>query len=159
MEELFVDKTKELIKEKERLQDILKVSISVRGRKVTIDGEPLDEFQAQQVIEAIGMGFSAKEALVLINDDVLFERINIKDHTRKKDLEPVRARLIGTHGKTKKTIEEISGCKIEINGNAVGIIGPAATIQYAITGVANVIKGTKQANVYHYLEKINRDKK
>lgn len=159
MEELFVEKTKELIKEKERLQDILKVSIAIRGKKIIIDGEPLDEFQAQTVIEAIGMGFSTKAALVLMEDEMLFEKISIKDYTRKKDLEPVRARLIGTHGKTKKTIEEISGCKIEIQGNNVGIIGPAETIQYAITGIANVVKGTKQGNVYHYLEKINREKR
>lgn len=159
METLFVTKTIELKRTKEELERTLKVKIEIKGKQVTIDGEAVDEFEAAQVIEAIGFGFSTKKALLLKDPSYVFRRISIKNFTRRKNLEDVRARIIGKEGKTKKTIEDIAGVYLELNNNEVGLIGPAEDIEQETAALTNLIRGTKQANVYQKLEKINAEKK
>ena len=88
-----------------------------------------------------------------------FRIINIKDFTRRKNLTEVKGRLIGTHGKTKETIEHISGCKIIIRDHQVGIIGHAEEIEHALMGISRLIEGSKQSNVYRYLENSNKKTK
>jgi rRNA processing protein Krr1/Pno1 len=46
-----------------------------------------------------------------------------------------------------------------IKGNEVGLICPAEEIDYVITGMTNLIRGSKQANVYKFLERINTSRK
>lgn len=159
METIYCDCINRLKKERKFLEKKLKIKISLKRESVVIEGEPLDEYEANLVIEAMNLGFSTETACLLTDEEFLFEKINIKDYTRRKNLEVIRARLIGTHGKTKETIEQISGCKIKIKGNTIGIIGPADSMEYALTGITNIIKGTKQTNVYKYLEKINTQKR
>lgn len=159
METLFVTKTIELKRTKPELEKALKVKIDIKGKQVTIDGEAVDEFEAAQIIEAIGFGFSTKKALLLKDPSYIFRRISIKDFTRRKNLEDVRGRIIGKEGKTKKTIEDISGVYLELNNNEVGLIGQAEDIEEETRALTNLIKGTKQANVYQKLEKLNAEKK
>ncbi len=159
METIFFDRIGELKKEKLKLENQLSVKIFLSGKKAIIQGEPLDEYVASQVLDAMSFGFSARDALILREQDVLFRKINIKDFTRRKDLWDVKARIIGAKGQTKKTIEEISGCKTMLKDNTVGVIGPAESIDAAITALSNLIRGSKQANVYRYLEKQNRFRK
>lgn len=159
METIFVDKTAELKKTKNDLEKKLNVKITIDGKKVTIDGSAADEFDAKEVISAIGFGFSAPKALQIKSGEFFFRKINIKKFTRRKDLRDVRARLIGTEGKTKRTIENLSNCSIVISGNSVGIICSAESMEAELTAIENLIRGSKQANVYRYLEKMNAIKK
>lgn len=159
METLFVTKTIELKRTKPELEKVLKVKIDIKGKQVTIDGEAVDEFEAAQIVEAIGFGFSTKKALLLKDPEYTFRRISIKNFTRRKNLEDVRARIIGKQGKTKKTIQDISGVYLELNNNEVGLIGPTEDIEQETAALTNLIRGTKQANVYQKLEKINAEKK
>ena len=156
---IYCKRITEIKREKRFLERKLKVKISVNGRVITIECEPIEEYEAGLVFEAINLGFSAQTASLLTEGDYLFEKINIKDYTRRKNLDVIRSRLIGTHGGTKKTIEQISGCGIVIKDNIVGIIGPAESVEYALTAVTNIIRGTKQTNTYKYLERINTGKK
>jgi len=107
----------------------------------------------------MNFSFPLKEALLLTNEGYIFRKINIKDFTRRKNLDEVRARLIGTEGKTKRAMEEISGCVLVIKDKIVGIIGSTESIKDATTAITRLIKGSKQANVYSYLERMNREKK
>jgi KH domain-containing protein len=120
----------------------------------------MNEYEAVQIFEAMGLGFSSREALQLKDEDMIFRIIALKDFTRRKDLREVRARVIGAKGQTKRVIEEISGCKIVVKeDNLIGIIGHSESIDAAITAITNIIKGTKQANAYRYLEKMNKIRK
>lgn len=152
---LIFDKTGSLRKAKAGLEKKLNVSIYIEGKKITIEGEPADEYEALIVLNAISFGFSPKKALLLTGEGIEFRKINIKDFTRRKNLQDVRARIIGAEGKTKHTIESITGCDIMIKNNEAGIIGPAEHIRDAVTAIANLAKGTKQANVYRFLERMN----
>ena len=99
---------------------------------------------------------TARKAIQIMDEEILFRKINIKDFTKRKNLEIIRARLIGTRGRTKKTIESISGCNIIINENEVGLICHSEKMEYAITAISNIIKGSKVTNTYKYLEKTNK---
>lgn len=160
MQTIYFKKLNELRKNKLQLEKKLNTKITIIGRQVTLTSKnPLDEYESSIVLNAMNFGFSAKKALLIKEQEMLFRVINIKHFTRKKNLNEVRARIIGTKGKTKRTIENISNCHILIKDNEVGIIGNAEDIEEIITGVTNLIRGTKQSNTYRYLEKMNRRKK
>lgn len=155
MKEIFLEKTTEIKKNLKKLQERLNVKLFLKGKKLAISGAALKEYDAERVIDAINFGFSAEKALALKEEDIVFRKIHIRDFTRRPNLKDVKARLIGTKGKTKKTIEEISDTEIIIQGNEIGIIGSAESIENAVTAITNIIKGSKQTNVYKYLEKAN----
>lgn len=159
MQKFYLTRIREIKENLDSLRKKLGLKISILGRTVTVEGDPLDEYESSLIFDAVNFGFPLSTAMLLTNPEYSFREIPIKDFTRKKNLEPVRARLIGKQGRTRKTIEEISGCKVKIKGNAVGIIGLSEEMEYAITAIKNLIKGSKQANVYNYLERINRRKK
>ncbi|MBX4212337.1 hypothetical protein KW787_02690 [Candidatus Pacearchaeota archaeon] len=159
METLLVERTGEIRRTKEELEEKLKVKITIVGRKVTIEGDPLEEYEASAVLDAISFGFSAKKALMLKSEDMIFRKIPIRNFTRRKDLRDVKSRLIGTEGKTKKTVETIAECDIVIQKNSVGVIGSTESVDAAETAITNIIKGSKQANAYRYLERMNQSRK
>jgi ribosomal RNA assembly protein len=159
MEVLFVPRIREIARDKEMLEKELNVSIAIAGKKVTLEGEAINEYEARDIIDAIGLGFPVKKALMLKEGELLFKKISIKDFTRRKDMHEVRSRIIGREGKIKRTIEDVSDCDIVLQDNDLGIIGSAEDIMTAVTALTNLIRGTKAANVYSFLERANADKK
>ena len=150
------ERTSEVKKTKKELEKNLDVEIDIKGKKVVAKGQPLNEYEATKVLDAINFGFSAKKALSLKEENVVFRILNIKKFTKKKNLKVVRARIIGKQGKTKKTIENISNAHIIIKDNEIGIIAQADSIEDIVTALTSLIRGTKQSNTYRYLEKFNR---
>lgn len=159
METIYCRNLREIKKERESLERKLKVKIEIKGRNVIIRGDSIDEYVASKILDAVSIGFPLKIACLLQDENFMFEKINIKNFTKRKNLFLIRARIIGTHGKTKKTVEEISDCKVIMKDNIVAIIGPSDSVEYALLGIINIIKGSKQANIYKYLEKINKERK
>lgn len=159
MQSFIFHKTLELKRAKQELEQALNIKIKIQGKTVTIEGSSLDEYEASLILDAINFGFSAKKALLLKNENMLFRVLNIKKITRKKNLQEVRARVIGKEGKTRKTIENITNAEVLIKDNEIGIIGNAELIDEITTIVTNLVRGTKQSNVYRYLEKMNARKK
>lgn len=159
METLIVKSVREIKKILPELEEKLKVKIAIKGLQITLTGEPLDEYEAMGIFDAIGFGFSPKVALMLKEEDVMFRKVSIRHITNRKNISIIKARLIGTNGKTKKTIEHLADCRIVVNDNEVGIIGPTAEMEEATTAIENLIRGSKQGNVYNYLERKNRERK
>jgi len=159
METTIFDRLGEIKKEKTFLEKKLNVKIVIQGKQVVIEGAPLDEYEASLVLDAINFGFPARTAATLKEEDVVFHKLNIKDFTRRRNIEIVRSRIIGTQGRTKQTIENLADCKIIVRDNEIGVICAADEIDYAITGITNLIRGSKQANVYRFLERINANRR
>ena len=158
METIICENQTELRKERKLLEKKLNVKITIKGKQINVEGPSLDEYEAILIIDALSLGFSVDNALLLKEDDIIFERFQIKDFTKRRNLKIVKGRVIGTHGKTKKTIEKIADCRIKIKDNTIGIIGHAESIEYARIAIANIIRGSKQTNAYKYLERIKRQK-
>ncbi len=154
--EILVLENNRIRKEKEKLERALKVKIKIRGKNAEISGEELDEFIATKVLEAVSFGFSAEKALLLRDEDYVFERMSIKLHGEKKRLEQIRARIIGKHGRTREILEELSDCFIVIHVNEVGIIGRADFMRSTLSAVDNILRGRKQSQAYLSLEKARK---
>jgi len=140
-------------KSKKKLERILKVKLTINECDVLVEGEPEDEYTARKVIDAILFGFRFSVAILIKDEDFLFEKLNIKDFTRRKDFETIRARIIGKGGKTLRTLNTLTDCFFEMQNNEVGIIGSSEKIKNAQDAVISIIQGSKQANVYSFLEK------
>lgn len=142
-----------IIKSKKKLERMLNVKIIIQDGEVSAEGKPENEYIAQKVIDAISFGFRPSVALLVKRDDFLFEILNIKDYTRRKDYEVIRARIIGKGGKTLRALNNLTGCFFEMKNNEVGIIGSPENIKNAQDAIISIVQGSKQANVYSYLEK------
>lgn len=131
-----------------------KLIISREG-EVEIRGEGYDEYICEKIVKAIGRGFNPKVAINLTNDGYAFEIINLRDISGKneKKLSRIKSRLIGTRGKTWKTIERLTRCDISVYGKTVGIIGEFERLNIASKGIDKLINGSPQGNVYGFLER------
>jgi ribosomal RNA assembly protein len=158
METFYIKKIQEVKKNLKELQDKLNIKIAILKNQVTIKGKAIDEYGASHVFEAIAFGFSAKKALLLTNEDYFFRIVKIKDHT-KRNLADIKSRLIGKKGKTRRVFADTSGCDIIISESEVGIIGLSEDVQHVETAIISLIKGSKETNMYRYLEKQNKLKK
>lgn len=144
---------KKILANKKKIEKKLSVKIEIKGNKVEISGNELDIYAAEKVFEALERNFPTETALLLTEEDYMLENLLIKSITKKKNLSTIRARIIGTKGKTLKLISELSDCYLTLNENTVSIIGQAEKIKECINAVKSLILGSKQANVYSYLER------
>lgn len=152
MKTILLDETKTLKKFAKKLEAELDVKLKINKNEVSIEGKAEDEFLAEKIIDALDFGFPIDAALLISKEEFLFEILNIKDYTKKKDLKTIRARIIGREGKTLKTLATLTECFFEIKENSVGIIGSPESIETAQNAIISIIQGSKQANVYGYLE-------
>jgi len=159
MQEIYVENTKEVLKNKARLEKQLQVKITNKGKLIFIEGLAEDEFTAIEVLKAINLGFSVNYALQLKEENIILQTLNIKGLTKRHDLERVRARIIGTHGKALKTLKGLTNCNISLRDNQIGIIGNTEEIGDAIQSVTSIIQGSKHGNVYARAEKQRKRKK
>jgi len=155
MKTIYSEKVPRILKNKKQLEKELDVKITNRGKEVYVEGKAVDEYDAGQIIDALNFGFPFSHAMSIRRDEFLFEIINIKDHTRRKDLVRIRGRIIGTEGRAKKTIENLTNSIIVINQNQIAIIVNALHLDVAIQAIISILQGAKHANVFTYLEKQN----
>ena len=153
MKKILSEKLPRILKNKKRLEKLLDIKITNRGKEISIQGEPEDEYVAEKVIDALNFGFPFSTAILIKKEDFIFEIINIKDYTKRHDLERIRARIIGKNGKTLKILNQLTNCYFELKDNYVGIIGSPEDLKSGQEAVTSIIKGAKQSNVYGFLKK------
>ena len=154
---LISDKIARIIKNRKRLEKILNVKISNNGKEVTFTGAAEDEYVAEKVLSALDLGFSFSDAVLIKEQELDFDIINIKDFSRRGNTEKIRGRVIGKQGRALATLSELTKCSLEIKQNEIGIIGEPDRIKFAIDAIAQIVRGSKHANVYKGLEKRKED--
>jgi ribosomal RNA assembly protein len=83
--------------------------------------------------------------------------MNIKDYAKtQKHVMRLRARVIGSKGRTRSIIEELSGAKLSVYGSTVSIIGDVEQVQIARKAVDMLLSGSEHYVVYRYLERMRR---
>lgn len=141
---------------------------SISGVKLDIDTEegeviihddveledPVMALKIIDVVKAVGRGFNPQKAMRLFEDDEYLEIVDLKEFVsdRSGQVTRVRGRLIGKDGKTRRIIEDLTGCDMIIYGNTVGLIGNSISLPVAKHAVELIINGSEHATVYHYLE-------
>ncbi|MGC8546359.1 MAG: KH domain-containing protein [Thermoplasmata archaeon] len=127
-----------------------------------VDNNPKDPempLKVREVVRAIGRGFSPERAFRLFDTGVYLEIIDLKDYTGKnsKRVKTVRSRLIGTRGKTRRLIEELSESYVSIYGNTVSIIGDYIQMEISRESIMMILRGNQHGTVYKYLERKRKD--
>ena len=122
---------------------------------VVIDGEGVNVFNANTIVKAIGRGFNPHAALTLLEEENNIEIINIKDFAGKsgKKLVRIKARLIGTQGKARRVIENMTNTEIVIYGKTISIIGKVENVDVAKRGTEILLRGAPHGNAYKYIER------
>lgn len=117
--------------------------------EILITGEGFDTYVTSNVIKAIGRGFGYDDAKKLFKDYTLYV---IPISKNSNTLNRIRARLIGTKGKVRKKIEEITNTKICIYGKTVSIIGRGENLDLARSVIEKIIEGYSHAYVFRFLQ-------
>ena len=151
---------------KRYLENEMGVTLSVESKEglVTVKADSAiktDPFSATRVIEAIGRGFSPQRARRLLDEGTALEVIDLRDYAGKSvnSLERIRGRVIGLKGKSRRVIEELTGCHLSIYGRTVAIIGEAGGVQQASAAVRTLATGSQHKTVYNTLQKARTKRK
>jgi ribosomal RNA assembly protein len=153
-------------KTKKFLEEEMGVKLSVDSKEgiVTVKSESAlktDPFSATRVVEAIGRGFSPQKARRLLEEGSVLEVIDLRGYTGRsvKSLERIRGRVIGLKGKSRRVIEELTGCHLSVYGRTVAIIGEAGEAQLASEAVRSLATGSQHKTVYNTLQKARTKRK
>ncbi len=133
-----------------------RIRVDSEDGNIYITGEDsLKLFTLRDVITAIGRGFNPETAKLVLNPGFSLEVVNIKDFVKpsKNHLLRVRARVIGRSGKTRETLERLSGTHISIYGKTIAIIGTSERASIARQAVEYLVKGSPHGHVYKWLER------
>jgi ribosomal RNA assembly protein len=122
--------------------------------------DPMGALKARDIVVAIGRGFSPRRAMRLMNDDTYLGVIDIKQVTGKQtksSLWRVRSRLIGTAGRARTRLEELSGCSVSVYGSTVAMIGKEQELERATQAVEMLLRGSEHSTVFHLLARLRNE--
>lgn len=117
--------------------------------------DPLIPLKVEDIIRAIGRGFSPEHAFRLFGEETELFIFDIYDYVGKKDshLTRVKARVIGREGKTKRVIEDLTGGFLSVYGHTVAIIADFESIDIAKKAIDMLLSGSEHPTVYRFLER------
>jgi len=132
-----------------------KLVIGKEGDVAISSEDNLEVFLTASIIKAIGRGFNPKIAMMLWSENNHLEVVSIKEIVgdSEKKIIRTRARLIGSEGRARKSLEGMTNTHISIYGKTVAIIGKHEDVHVAKQAVEKLIRGSKHGNVYKYVEK------
>ena len=134
---------------KRQIQRKTETKIKV-DEEITIEGESLNVLDAENVIKAIGRGFSPDIAYELLKEDTAFSITELPRDARQRAR--IKSRLIGTGGKSRRNIERLTGTYVSVYGKTVCLIGKYENIYFAEQAIKKIIDGLPHRLVYEFLE-------
>ncbi len=152
-------------KVRKRVEKLTNVKIDVNPEGiVTITApqnteDPVLAWKARDIIRAMARGFSPKNALSLIDDDMQLIIVSLREvvGSSPNQMKRVAGRIIGENGRTRRVIEQTTETKISVYGKTVSIIGMSPGLDYARRALDMLISGAPHSAVYSRLEKMRRE--
>jgi len=150
--------TKKLIEESTGV----KLRVDSQSGEVEIvanEKDALSTYAANNIVKAIARGFSPKNALTLLEDDVFLDVIDVTDFVgeKEKEIAHKRGRVIGSHGSIRKDIEEHCDTMVSVYGKTIALIGRAEGMYKARRAVEMLLEGASHHIVLSFLKKVSRD--
>lgn len=139
------------------------VSVDGEEGEVRLEGpddDPMRVLTARDIVLAIGRGFSPERAMRLLKPDTFLGILDIKlttGHHEKAALRRIRSRVIGTRGRARSRIEELSGCSMSVYGSTVALIGREDQLERATRAVELLLRGSEHSTVFHLLARLRRE--
>ncbi len=156
MERIFLSNNlrKAFSTHKKEIEEQLDVEIEIKGKYVFIiekkDG--YSRYVAEKVLAAIDMGFNIETALMLTNQNFVFEIIDIRKTIKPIKYKSAIGRVIGKKGRALKNLMKLTDCEIVLKENLVGVIGESAAVSLAVHALNSLIRGAPHSHVYQFLE-------
>ena len=111
-----------------------------------------------EIIKAVARGFNPDIASLLLRQDYCFEILILSDYAKEKNRGiRLKGRIIGSEGKTRKIIEELTETHISVYGKTIGIIGLPENVAVARGAIESLLKGAPHSSVYRWLEKRSKE--
>ena len=97
----------------------------------------------------------------LLEDDWFFRLVDLKEFVGKRSNQQrrVRARIIGSQGKIRKLIENLTGSEITIYGSTVVVVGEEDGLESAVDAIERLASGSEHGPVIKGLEKSRKRQK
>lgn len=155
-------------KVKRRLEEACGVDLSIDSEtgnvEIGLRPETKDVsivLQVQNLVRAIGRGFSPSRAYKLLYEDIYLDIIDLRNYVgrSKNALERVRGRIIGRKGRSRQLIEELTDTYISVYGHTVSLIGRLEDIEVAKEAIIMLVKGSFHKTVFGYLQRERGRKK
>jgi ribosomal RNA assembly protein len=124
------------------------------------DTDPIGLLKARDIVLAIARGFSPERAYRLLREDTYLGIVDIKEATgkkRKDAIRRIRSRVIGTGGRARERIEELSGCSVSVQGSTVALIGQEGQLERATRAVQLLLRGSEHSTVFRMLAHDRRE--
>ena len=135
----------------------VKLLVSKDGRVKISSEDPCSEWDAQDVVKAMGRGFKPEKAFKLFSQKYSLKIVNLKElFGSEKAIKRIKGRIIGEDGKSRRMIEETSGADLCVYGSTVSIIGDIEELELASEAVSLLIQGAKHGRVFKTLEQKRR---
>jgi ribosomal RNA assembly protein len=148
---------------KQKIEETTNVSINIDSElgDITIDDseDPLQALKVENIILAIGRGFSPDHAFRLLSDEVTLFIFDIHDYVGRKPshIKRIKGRIIGTGGKTKHILEQLTESNVSIYGHTVAVIANFVVMDIIKKAIDRLLSGHKHASVYRYVETNMKD--
>ncbi|HDO19292.1 MAG TPA: RNA-processing protein [Thermoplasmatales archaeon] len=141
----------------------IKLSIDSKSGEIQIDdtniSDPLLSIKVENIIRAIGRGFSPEHAFRLFDDEFYFLLIDLRDYIGKKDshIRRIKGRIIGREGRTRRVLEHMTDSLISVYGHTIAIITTIEYMPVVKTAIEMLINGSKHGTVYKYLQRKRKE--
>lgn len=147
---------------KKEIEEKTKTTLTIDTQTGAVIIEPaspntsaLDLIKAQNIVRAIGYGFSPERAFRLLEEDQILEVIDVRQYVGDKPnhIKRVLGRIIGEEGKARRVLEELTGTYISVYEHYVAIIGDYETANIAKRAIEMLIEGRMHSTVYRYVDR------
>lgn len=142
--------------DKRRIEALTNTRMSVDSKEGDVflsSTDPLGLYAAREIVTAVGRGFSPEAAMQLGKMECVMEVIDIGSRAKSKShLMRIRGRLIGSQGKTRQLIEELTETSVSVFGKTVAVLGEAEGVAAARKALEMLIGGSLHSTVYRWLE-------
>ncbi|MEM0359959.1 MAG: KH domain-containing protein [Candidatus Diapherotrites archaeon] len=140
-----------------------KIEIDSQSGEISIEGKDGEKQHiAENIVKAIGRGFSPQKAMMLLGEDTTMSIIKLKDVVGKseKAIRQKKARIIGSKGQTRNRIEKETNCSVSVFGNTIAIIGRFEEIENAEFVINSILEGANISTAFEMLkEKMMEEKR
>jgi len=140
----------------------VKIEIESESGEITITStsKNFDQYgalKARDIISAISSGFSPERAFRILDEETLFQVLDLRNFTSSSNsTNRIKGRIIGEKGKARKNLEELTNTFISVYGHIIGVIGNYEETKLAADAIMLLINGRSHKTVYEMLYQAKR---
>jgi len=148
---------------KKELESITKTTINIdskEGDVQLVGTDSIQLFLLKDVVRAIARGFNPELAKQLFKQDYVLEVLQLSDYVKSKEQMPrLKGRVIGTSGKSRAIIEELTDTHVSVYGKTIAVLGFCDNVAVAKKALESLLTGSPHSSVFNWLEKHRKQQK